>query len=366
MAQKKTKKKKYSKNGKPKKNYTQGYRRDDSEKKGTRLLLCCYCLIAVLIAILVCLFLVDKNEQPASSAEKAPIKETSFIHEEELDSDLNKTPPAEYKKTEDTVTPEPGKKSLKKLLEKKTPLWEQNSVKTSALPENKFFIAVIIDDMGIDKPRSDAIIEIPAPLTVSFITYAKDIKPQADKARKNGKEIMLHVPMQPTNPKIDSGPNTLTVTMNQKDISDVFKKTIYPLIKSLKPAGANNHMGSKFTEYQKGMHFFMKDFAKTGLYFVDSATTKDSVALQTADRFGVPTATRNVFLDNKDDVDYVLGQLALLEKAAQEQGFAIDIGHPHTSTAEALKLWVDTLDEKGFCLVPASVIIKKRMNMDKK
>jgi len=315
-----------------------------------------------------------KKEKPNQSVNK------KFIPEEELDKGVNETLPIVNKKPvddkagkiseavstpvkNDTIKPLTDKNTVGKKQSKITPLWKQNAVKTSKLPKNKAFVAVIIDDMGVDKLHTKDILDIPAPLTVSFITYASDLEKWADNARKNGKEIMLHIPMQPSNPKVDSGPDTLVVGMGKKDVDDVLRRTVLPLIKSLKPAGANNHMGSKFTSSKEGMDYFMRDFVKTGLYFVDSVTAAETVALKTADEFGVPAAPRNVFLDNTDRVDYVAGQLALLEEAAKKQGFAIGIGHPHTSTVQALRDWVNTLDEKGLCLVPASVIIEKRAEM---
>ena len=371
---------------------------DRHRQKENRRAIYWYLLIACQIILLVCLVIKDKDkifqyeEKVTSVVSSVPVSEPEpkkvqeekaalstplstpvekFIPEEELDTGVHDTLP--IKETVQIKQPDSVEKAATESFtdaesdkQKKTiPLWERNAVKTSKLPEGTPFIAVIIDDMGIDKQHTKDILDIPAPLTVSFITYASDLEALADHARKSGKEIMLHIPMQPSNPKVDSGPDTLVVQMGKKEISNTVQKTVLPLIKSLKPAGANNHMGSKFTSYQKGMNYFMQDFATTGLYFVDSVTSKDTVTLKTADEFGVPTAPRNVFLDNVDEVDYVMNQLSLLEEAARKQGFAIGIGHPHSSTVQALKIWVDTLDDKGLSLVPTSVIIKKRAQMDK-
>lgn len=239
--------------------------------------------------------------------------------------------------------------------------WEKNAVKTIELPSGYPIIAIIIDDMGIDKVHTKAILDIPAPLTVSFITYASDLRYWGDYARSTGKEIMLHIPMQPSNASVDSGPNTLTTSMKRQDIQRVLQDTVFPLLSTLKPAGANNHMGSKFTADKVLMSYFMETFSSYGLYFIDSLTSKDSSGLLAADTYGIPAASRNVFLDNTDDFSYVMNQLSLLEKAARKHGFAIGIGHPHVSTIQALNVWVNTLGDKGLYLVPTSAIIRARL-----
>ena len=46
------------------------------------------------------------------------------------------------------------------------------------------------------------------------------------------------------------------------------------------------------------------------LFFIDSRTNSASVGEQTAQEMGVPTAARNVFLDNRADVAYSEAQLS--------------------------------------------------------
>lgn len=71
----------------------------------------------------------------------------------------------------------------------------------------------------------------------------------------------------------------------------------------------------------------------------------------------------NVFIDNVDDVAYVLKQLGETERIARRTGYAIAIGHPHDGTIQALQQWLPTLESKGLVLVPLSAIVRKRMGL---
>ena len=68
---------------------------------------------------------------------------------------------------------------------------------------------------------------------------------------------------------------------------------------------------------------------------------------------------RNVFLDNKDDFDYITKQLHQTEEIARRNGYAIAIGHPKAQTYNALKAWLPTLKNKGIMLLHLSELSKR-------
>jgi len=121
-------------------------------------------------------------------------------------------------------------------------------------------------------------------------------------------------------------------------------------------------MGSLFTADEKSMTSFLRAFKPYDLFFIDSVTSKDSVGLKLADKEHIAAASRNIFIDNKDDENYILGQLKKLEEAAEENGFAIGIGHPHDGTINALKKWLPSLKAKQLYLVPASYVVTRRLS----
>ena len=215
-------------------------------------------------------------------------------------------------------------------------------------------IAVVIDDMGIAKKRTADIISLSAPLTAAFLSYGTDLDAQVAAAKEAGMEIMLHAPMEPYS-KVDIAPDVLSTHMSteevQKRLKDMLSK--FPGIK-----GINNHMGSKFTEDKERMQAVMEVLREEGLFFLDSKTTAKSVGKETAQEQGVSYASRNVFIDNENKVEYIQKQLGIAEKIARRNGYAIAIGHPKSGTYEALKQWLKSLPEKKIKILPLSDIVK--------
>jgi polysaccharide deacetylase 2 family uncharacterized protein YibQ len=234
------------------------------------------------------------------------------------------------------------------------PAWVRYAV-PAPKPAGQPMIAVIIDDLGIDRKRADRVVSLRAPLTLAFMTYAEDLGRQTAEARAHGHELMVHVPMQPMDGAYDPGPDVLEVNLRPEELHHRLE---WGLSRFDGFIGINNHMGSRFTADRAGMRVVMEELRRRGLAFVDSVTTDKSVAGELAGRYGVPFAARQIFLDNEQDVGAVRAQLAKVEAYARKHGHAIAIGHPHDATIEALAGWLPGLDARGFVLVPVSAIIK--------
>jgi polysaccharide deacetylase 2 family uncharacterized protein YibQ len=100
---------------------------------------------------------------------------------------------------------------------------------------------------------------------------------------------------------------------------------------------------------------FLKD---KGLFFIDSKTTPHSVGDSVAREMGVETASRNVFIDNTQDVAAIKGQLAELASLARRKGSAIGICHPHKATIQALTEVMPELKKAGITFVYAEELVR--------
>jgi hypothetical protein len=237
------------------------------------------------------------------------------------------------------------------------PAWTKN-----ALPAREAggrpIIAVIIDDVGLDKKRTARIMQLPGPLTISAMAYADDLDRLVGEARAHGHEAMVHVPMEPLSSDANPGPGALLEGLSREELR---KRLADDLDHVGGIVGINNHMGSKFTAFTPGMQVVMEELHRRGLLFIDSLTTDRSVGLSLARRMGVPAAARNVFLDNAGDLASVEAQLTRLEEVARRKGNAIAIGHPRDATIAALGAWLPTLQAKGVVLVPVTAVVKARI-----
>lgn len=237
--------------------------------------------------------------------------------------------------------------------------WRRNAVPFRDLNARPL-IAIVIDDVGLDRPHSKRAWELPGPLTMSFLPYAKDLREQARAARARGHELMLHLPMEP-NGRNDPGPGALLVSMSDVEIR---QRTVAALDSFEGFAGVNNHMGSRFTAFRPGMETALRQMKPRGLMFLDSRTTAQSVGEQTAQELGVPAIVRHVFLDDEESVEAVRRKLAEAEAVARRQGFVVAIGHPHEATLQALAEWLPTVQGKGLALAPATAVLRKRNGWD--
>ena len=212
-------------------------------------------------------------------------------------------------------------------------------------------MAIVIDDLGNDLIMGEELVSLPYELTYSFLPHTKYSHKLISLAQKSGREIMLHLPMQPINNK-DMGRGGLNMSMGQQQ----FVKTLRENIKAIPGAiGVNNHMGSLLTQQPIKMQWVMEELkANKNLYFLDSRTHYASIAAEQAKAYRIPTASRDIFLDHvieKQEIDH---QFRRLLRRANSVGYALAIGHPHIETMAALKNWLPKLKAEGIEIVTVS------------
>jgi len=219
-------------------------------------------------------------------------------------------------------------------------------------------IAMVIDDVGINKRRVKALAQLPNIVTLAFLPYATGLNESVQIIREQGHEALLHLPMEPMGEGADPGPNALLSSLSLQEIR---KRTIENLRRFDGYVGVNNHMGSKFTAFEPGMATVMDVLSEEGLLFLDSRTTSGSKGFELAKARNLPTANRDVFIDNEINEVSILTQLKEVEALSLKNGIAIAIGHPHLETISALTKWMPKAVEKGFHFVPISVALTRNL-----
>jgi uncharacterized protein len=217
-------------------------------------------------------------------------------------------------------------------------------------------VAVVIDDLGLNPRGTERIAALPGPLTMAFLPYGRELGAQSRLVRAAGHEVMAHVPMEPVGGEYP-GPNALLTRLGAEENLERLR---WGLDQIEGHVGVNNHMGSRFTADRQALAPVMAELRARGLLFLDSRTSPDSVAAAEARRHGVPTAARQVFLDNVLEAGAIREQLREVERVARATGAAIAIGHPHIATIRALEAWLPTLESRGMVLVPVSTLVAER------
>ncbi|MGA2758935.1 MAG: divergent polysaccharide deacetylase family protein [Candidatus Cybelea sp.] len=208
-------------------------------------------------------------------------------------------------------------------------------------------LALIVDDCGQWIATERGFVALDIPLTLSVLPDVPYTGVIAGEASDAGKGVMLHLPME-TLSGLNPGPGKVTTEMSdaqivaqvQSDLADV------PLAR-----GVNNHEGSKASADPRVMRAVIGVLAEHNLFFIDSKTNAASVGEETARQMGVPTAARDVFLDNRADVAYSEAQLSQAAAIAQRTGSAIAIGHPRPTTLAAVRAMIPKLQALGIRFV---------------
>ena len=250
--------------------------------------------------------------------------------------------------------------SIKKLKDYPVPqLKRKPKVRTAFRKEALGRIAIIIDDIGFNnKKEIKEIIGLKYPITLSILPFQPFSLKVAKMAHAANKEIILHLPMEPYNyPRENPGNGMLTTYMDEVELINQLKKNLdaIPYI-----IGVNNHMGSKFTEDYERMRIVMGVLKRRGLFFVDSLTSHKSVGYKVALEVGVYAEKRDIFLDNKRDIEYIRKELKRLKIISLKKGKAIGIGHPYPNTVRALKEMLPRFKKDGIKIVKLSSLVKDR------
>lgn len=215
-------------------------------------------------------------------------------------------------------------------------------------------IAIIIDDLGMDIKHTKETINLPAPVTLAFLPYAPRVRDLAAEGKKRGHSLIIHVPMEAMDGKLNIGPGGLYKRMSAAELRAAFDVMLASFDGY---EGINNHMGSRLTQDEAAMGVLMEVLREKGLFFVDSKTIQSSVAAREAKEAGILYAERDVFLDHVESRAYVDGALARAESLARRRGHAVVIGHPKMVTLDALRAWIPTLEGKGIELVPVGDLV---------
>jgi polysaccharide deacetylase 2 family uncharacterized protein YibQ len=222
-------------------------------------------------------------------------------------------------------------------------------------PETFAKLAIVIDDLGYDGRVATRFLEIEAPLSFSILPHGTFSDHIARKVHEAGRELLLHLPMEPKGyPEVRPGAGALLMGMADVEFVQTLRKNLDSLPYM---SGVNNHMGSRLCEHEEKMRLVMQELKKRSLFFLDSRTSSRTKAYGVARQLKVPSAKRDVFLDNIQSTKAVRSQMNRLLQLARLKGEAIGIGHPHEATLAVLEEMVPHLSGKGIKLVPISQIV---------
>ncbi len=217
-------------------------------------------------------------------------------------------------------------------------------------------IAIIIDDLGYRLDAGQRAIGLPGPISFAVLPGTPRAQTLATAAFESGKEVLLHLPLQANPNDTDREPLGIRLDMSRREFSETFAQALTSVPHAI---GVNSHRGSLLTRHPGHMQWLMEEiYARENLFFVDSYTTHESVALKIASEAGVQARKRDVFLDPDRDPKTVAREFERMKQLADKRGSVVAIGHPHAATLDLLERELPGLEAEGYELVPISELVK--------
>lgn len=218
-------------------------------------------------------------------------------------------------------------------------------------------IALVIMNIGMSRLPSDAAINrLPTNITMAIDSQSQNAKEWCDRARQNGHETVLALPMEPFDyPRSDPGPHTLLTSQSN---SDNLIRLLWGLRQASGYVGVTTLTGSRFTTDPEKLTPILDELHKRGLMIFDAHVAPHSVVGDLAHNIHMPVTTSAVTLDLDPSplaIDTALNQL---EKNARINGAAIAIASTSPTTLDRLEVWLKDLPQRGIALAPLSAMVK--------
>jgi polysaccharide deacetylase 2 family uncharacterized protein YibQ len=231
---------------------------------------------------------------------------------------------------------------------------EADRAKAAKMP----VVAIVVGGLGVGAAKTtDAIMKLPAAVTLAFTPYGSDPAKLAERARAQRHEILLQIPMEPFDyPDNDPGPQTLLTTLGAEQNLD---RLYWHLSRFQGYAGIANFMGGRFVVTDAVMQPIVREAAKRGLGYLDDGSAPRSVASSLAAGQAMPFAKADFNIDAVPTAVEIDRTLAKLENLAKERGTAVGIASALPISIERIGVWIKALESHGIMLVPLTTAMLK-------
>ncbi|WP_135212042.1 divergent polysaccharide deacetylase family protein [Vitreimonas flagellata] len=220
-------------------------------------------------------------------------------------------------------------------------------------------IAVVIGGLGFNaRATTQAIDELPAEITLSFVPYANDLQGWIDRARARGHEVLIELPMEPFDPDADdTGPQTLLAGASAQQNTQRLEQL---LSRASGYFGVTNYQGARFATSAQASAPVVQQLRRRGLVFLSSGIGQRTALSVEAQRAGLPSTAADRIIDARREADAIDDQLLNLEALALQNQSAVGAGFAYPVTMEQVGRWARDVETRGYELAPASAVLNAR------
>lgn len=222
-------------------------------------------------------------------------------------------------------------------------------------PSGKPMIAIVMTGVGIgQRGTAEAISKLKGEVTLAFAPYGRDLEAQVMRARREGHEILLQVPMEPFDyPESDPGPHTLKAGGEPREN---IERLHWLMSRFTGYVGLMNFMGGKLMTERGVYGSLLSEINRRGLVFLDDGTTPETRSAEIGKQVGIPILRADRTLE-PGTARTVEALLADAEDIARRNGRAIVALPALPANIEKIAAWTRGLGERGLVLAPVSAMI---------
>jgi len=219
-------------------------------------------------------------------------------------------------------------------------------------------IAIVMADMGLSLDTTDAALQkLPAAVTLAFDIQSPVVGSWLSRARQNGHETILALPMEPFDyPRSDPGPNTLLTNLPN---GENLQRFLWALRQGSGYVGVTTFSGSRFTADPDKLTPVLQSLRQRGLLVLDARLSPHSALHELCKQNFIPVANSTLQIDAEPSEASIDAALEQLEKTANLTGRAIGIASPLPKTIEKLQAWINKLPDNGIVLAPLSSTVEQ-------
>lgn len=216
-------------------------------------------------------------------------------------------------------------------------------------------VAIVISGLGLSAAATESAIQgLPGSVTLAFAPYSARLNEWIRLARAAGHEVLINVPMEPTNyPAYDPGPQTLLTSLNAEGNLD---RLLWSLSRGTGYVGVVDFLGSRFTTSRKHMLPVLRAINERGLLYLDSGSSPRSVSAVVASDVNMAWAMATLTLDQRASRTEIDRKFSELEQRAKRDKRAIGIASPYPVSLERVAAWVRQLEARGIAIAPVSAL----------
>ena len=217
-------------------------------------------------------------------------------------------------------------------------------------------VSIIVGGLGINAGITEnAIALLPADVTLSFAAQSRGLQGWLNKAREDGHEVMIEIPMESEafNPSEPGASRTLKAN----NPSGNKRHLDWLLSRAQGYFGVINYNGDKFLTRADATAETLNRFSNSGLAFISDGSFATPSLRSLAQSVSLPYKRGFGVIDPTPDKALIENELARLTLSAKSGTNPVGIGFAYPETLEALNKWIRSLPNESLYLTPASASI---------